>query len=108
MVIPGKGALMRGVMNDGPVYENIAKTHERIAEIAKAGKFRVNAIYEWYSLDKINSVPPNKTAYPRGTRSNCLIVVVWPRDTHSEEKADEGRRVIEEIAASITGGEVPL
>ncbi len=107
MVVHGKGVHLRRVQNNGPVYEPIAKTHARIAEIAKAGKFGINAIYEWYSLDKINSVPSNKAAFPRGMRPNCLVVVGWSRDSHSDEKTEEGRLVVEEIASSVSGGEIP-
>lgn len=99
---------MKRVVNDGLDYEPIARTYERIIEFAKAGQFAVNAVYEWYSFQKINAVPINKTAFPRRLKPISFIVVGWSPDTHSEEKTEEGWRVMEEIAACITGGEIPI
>ncbi|KAF9452162.1 FAD-binding domain-containing protein [Macrolepiota fuliginosa MF-IS2] len=104
MVNHGNGVYWKGVAHEGPSYKPIAMGHEKIVEIVKAGKFHANAIYEWIPLQKINSVPGNRTAYRRIPNPNCLIVVGWPGKTHSGEKVAEARPLAYEIAACLAGG----
>ncbi|KAF5363801.1 hypothetical protein D9756_000780 [Leucocoprinus leucothites] len=105
-VRPGNGVYWKGVAHNGPDLQSMVKAQKKATEIAKAGTFSVQIVYEWIPLQKINSVPASKTAYRRIPTPNCLVG--WPGDTHSGEKVDEARPVAHQIAGCVAGGESKL
>ncbi|KAF9452161.1 FAD binding domain-containing protein [Macrolepiota fuliginosa MF-IS2] len=100
----GNGVYWKGVTVAGPDYETTAKAHERIAQVAGDGRFTATAIYEWWPLQKVVSVPPENSVFHRIPRPNCLILIGWPGETNSEEKVDEARGYAHEIATLVAGG----
>jgi FAD/FMN-containing dehydrogenase len=107
-VRPGNGVYWKGVAHSGPDLETMAKVQEKCIEITKGGKFTVQVAYEWIPLQKINSVPVNATAYRRIPDPNCLVIVGWPGNTHSNEKVDEARPLAHQLAGCVAGGESKL
>ncbi|KAJ3554252.1 hypothetical protein NP233_g12461 [Leucocoprinus birnbaumii] len=108
MVPHGNGVYWKGVAHDGPVFEPIAKAHEKVVEIIKGRTFMVNTIYEWIPLKKINSFPASEAAYRRSHSPNCLIIVGWLGKTNLAAKVDEARPLAYQIAACVAGGELNL
>ncbi|KAL9713801.1 hypothetical protein Ac2012v2_003412 [Leucoagaricus gongylophorus] len=102
----GDGVYWKGVTHNGPALEPITQAHEKAVEIVKNGKFLATLLYEWISLEKINSVPVNKTAYRRLSVPNCLVSISWPGNTHSADKVDEARSLTRQLAARVAGGEL--
>lgn len=102
----GDGVYWKGVTHNGPALEPITQAHEKAVEIVKNGNFLATLLYEWISLEKINSVPVNKTAYRRLSVPNCLVSISWPGNTHSADKVDEARSLTRQLAARVAGGEL--
>lgn len=100
----GNGVYWKGVTVEGPDYETTVRAYERIQEVSRDGRFTAIAIYEWWPLQKILSVPADRTVFHRIPRPNCLILIGWPGRTNSEEKVDEARRYAHEIAVLVAGG----
>lgn len=88
----------------GPSYKPIANTYAKVQEISKSGKYSVHVIYELIPLQKITSVPLNRTAYRRSTKPNCLLSLDWSRDTNLQGLVDEARSLTHELAACVVGG----
>ncbi|KAJ3566614.1 hypothetical protein NP233_g6890 [Leucocoprinus birnbaumii] len=100
----GHGIYWKGLTVKCPDYEAIARAHKRIAEICEDGRFGAVVIYEWWSLDKVMSVPPEKTVFHRSRNPLCLALVAWNGETNSEEKVNEARKYAYEIAELAVAG----
>lgn len=102
------GVYWKGVTVKGPDYETTARAHKRITEICADGRFTAVAIYEWWPLQKLMSVPAEKTVFHRHPNPNCLVLMGWPGETNSEEKVEEARGYAHEVADLVVTGLIDM
>lgn len=65
---------------------------------ASQGGFMPAVIYEYFPLQKINSVPIRATAFRRETTPNVLITLSWDP---SQDKTEEARAISKDIIDTI-------
>ncbi|KAJ3565810.1 hypothetical protein NP233_g7401 [Leucocoprinus birnbaumii] len=107
-VLPDYGTYWKGVAHKGPEVKDMLNTQQKALEVVKGGRFMVQVLYEWIPLNKINSVPMHATAYRRIPDPNCMVIIRWPGEAHSDEKVDDARTVAYQIASCVVGGESNL
>lgn len=98
------GVYWKGVTVQGPDYDTAARAHKRIAEVCRDGRFTAVAIYEWWPLQKILTIPAEDTVFHRHPNPNCLVLVRWPGEANSQEIVDEARKYAHEIAGLVVAG----
>jgi hypothetical protein len=101
MAAHGKGVYLKGATHKRANYLPIANAHNRFVELVKTGNFTGAIIYEYFPLEKINSVPKNATAFRRELVSSVLVNLNW--DQKVQDRSEEGRKYAHELAAIIAG-----
>jgi FAD/FMN-containing dehydrogenase len=83
---PGSARYMTGVVQAKPVLPAIQAAFEKATELS-AGSMKNVLMFEYYSNEKINSVPAGATAIRRQPGYNVAIFCNWKEDTPENLKA---------------------
>jgi hypothetical protein len=86
---------LKGSSHTTPSEDLMAQVVGKAAEISNAGKFRSAFLFEYFSLEKVNSVPVSATAFRRDLSSNILMQLVW--DGKYPERTGEARVVMKDM-----------
>ncbi|KAF9559964.1 FAD-binding domain-containing protein [Agrocybe pediades] len=97
----GKGVYQKGSVINRPSPSVVAKAHDKFAEIVQSHQLGGQVIYEYVSLKKINSVPVDATAFPRGLEANVLINISW--DNTVRDASKEGRKYATKLTDILRG-----
>ena len=79
----GRCVYMRAVTQASPRPEVVAATFQKMVELSPPeGVHRLNAVFEYFVLNKVASVPHGTMAFDnRGTHQNVLGTCVWQENT---------------------------
>ncbi|KAJ3500169.1 hypothetical protein NLJ89_g9910 [Agrocybe chaxingu] len=106
----GGTASSNGIFMKGAAFKrlhepSVVKAHQRLAEIVKGGIYTGVIIYELHGLKKINSIPPETTAFRRVASHNIVVQLGWdPKEDHTVEV----KKLVEELSVIVSVGQEGL
>ncbi|KAF4610041.1 hypothetical protein D9613_010480 [Agrocybe pediades] len=100
----GKGIYQKGAIIARPSPDLVAKAHAKFAELVQIHHLGGGVIYEYISLKKVNSVPADATAFPRGLEANLMINISW--DNSIQNLTHDARKYAGELTDILRGDEV--
>ncbi|KAH6915196.1 FAD binding domain-containing protein [Coprinopsis sp. MPI-PUGE-AT-0042] len=95
----GKGAYLKGVTQKRRDFESMKQILAKLDVISQEG-FTPAVIYEYFPLQKINSVPVRATAFRRQLDPNILITFAWEGE---EDRSAKARDIVNKIVDDIVG-----
>ncbi|PPQ79510.1 hypothetical protein CVT25_003392 [Psilocybe cyanescens] len=100
MAVHGFGVYQKGVAHKRPHPQAIEQAHNKLVNLIKTGNFNGAILYEYFPLQKINSVPRDATAFRREFASSVLVNLTW--DNSVEDRTQEARKHSYELASLIS------
>jgi hypothetical protein len=95
----GRGAYLKGVTHKRPSVHSMEQILGMLGDISQEG-FSPAVIYEYFPLQKINSVPVDSTAFRRQLDPNILITFAWEGE---EDRSGQARGLVNEIVNVVVG-----
>ncbi|KAI0026721.1 FAD-binding domain-containing protein [Vararia minispora EC-137] len=99
----GNNYYMKSVDQLRPDLGVTKRVAEATYELSKKHGVEIMYMFEFWSLDKINSVPNDATAFQRTTRRSTLVWIKYPHDT--PEQLATVREVADILTKLVTEGE---
>lgn len=97
---------MKGLAHTKPHYPSIAQAYEKILVACQTKDFRPAAMYEYFSLAKINSIDPETTPFRRDPTPSVLLLANWTKD--DPEKSLLARNLAQELSGLLVGAQSEL
>ena len=90
---------LKGSSHTTPDEDLMGQVIGKAVEISNGGKFRPGVLFEYFSLEKVNSVPVPATAFRRDLTSNILMQLIW--DGKYPERTGEARVVMKDMVDMV-------
>ncbi|KAH9482486.1 FAD-linked oxidoreductase [Psilocybe cubensis] len=100
MAVHGSGVYQKGVAHKRPNPEAIVRAHNKFVDLVKSDNFNGAILYEYFPLQKINSVSRDATAFRREFASSVLVNLTW--DNSTGDRTQEARKHTYELASIIS------
>lgn len=100
MAVHGFGVYQKGVAHKRPHPQAIENAHNKFVDLVKTGNFNGAILYEYFPLQKINSVPRDATAFRREFASSILVNLTWNNSV--QDRTQEARKHSYELASVIS------
>ncbi|KAH8118528.1 FAD-binding domain-containing protein [Phellopilus nigrolimitatus] len=104
IAVPGQNVYMKGVTQSSMRPEIAADIFQKVTELTSDASFQLAVVFEYFPLDKINSVPNDAMAFNnRSKEKNILSTCSW--GDHTPENQSIGRDKVYAITDLIANFE---
>ncbi|KAF5326847.1 hypothetical protein D9619_005057 [Psilocybe cf. subviscida] len=102
----GPGTYQKGTGNKSPDFPSLKRAHEKVIETVGSGKINGAVLFEYYPLQKVNTVPREATAFRREMVNNVVLILRW--DQKTVDRTVEARSIGAELLDILQGGQSEL